>query len=60
MELIQTSTYKNPLFAASIKTFILKANPVVNRFFLPIFDQHHKITGILGKAFPLISRRESC
>jgi len=53
MELIQTSTYGSPLFAATIKVFILKANPVVNCLFLPIFAQHHKITGILGKAFPL-------
>ena len=27
MELIQTSTYGSPLFAATIKNFILKANP---------------------------------
>ena len=57
MELIQTSTYKSPLFAVTIKVFIPKANPVVNRFFLPIFAQPNKITGFLGKAFPLISRR---
>jgi hypothetical protein len=57
MELIQTSTYGSPLFAVTIKTFILKANPAVNRFFLPIFAQPNKITGVLGKAFPLISRR---
>jgi len=60
MELIQTSTYGNPLFAVTIKTFILKANPAVNRLFLPIFAQLQKITGFLGKAFPLISRRAGC
>jgi hypothetical protein len=60
MELIQTSTYGSPLFAVTIKTFILKANFVVNRFFLPIFAQPHKITGVLGKAFPLISRQSGC
>jgi len=60
MELIQTSTYGSPLFAATIKTFIPKAGPVVNRYFLPIFAQHYKITGILGKALPLISRRAGC
>jgi len=60
MELIQTSTYGSPLFAVTIKTFILKANPVVNRFFLLIFAQPQKITGILCKAFPLISRRADC
>jgi len=60
MELIQTSTYGSPLFAATIKTFVPKASPVVNRFFLTIFAQLQKITGILGKAFPLISRRAGC
>jgi hypothetical protein len=60
MELIQTSTYASPSFASTIKTFILKAGPVVNRFFLPVFAQPYKITGILGKAFPLISRWASC
>jgi len=60
MELIQTSTYGSPLFAVTIKTFILKANPVVNRLFLPIFAQPQKITGVLSKAFPLISRRAGC
>jgi len=57
MELIQTSTYGSPLFAVTIKTFILKANPAVNRFFLPNFAQPNKFTGILCKAFPLNSRR---
>jgi hypothetical protein len=57
MKLIQTSTYASPLFAVAIKTSILKASPVVNRFFLPIFAQPQKITDILGKAFPLVSRR---
>jgi hypothetical protein len=55
MELIQTSTYGSPFFAVTIKTSILKASPVVHRYFLPIFAQPQKITGILGKAFPLIS-----
>jgi len=49
MELIQTSTYGSPLFAVTIKGFIPKAGPVVNRHFLPIFAQPQKITGILGK-----------
>jgi hypothetical protein len=57
MELIQNAADGSPLFAVTIKTFILKANFVVNRLFLPIFAQPHKITSVLGKAFPLISRR---
>jgi hypothetical protein len=57
MELIQTSTYESPLFGVTIKTSILKASRVVNRYFLPIFAQPQKITDILGKAFPLVSRR---
>ena len=60
MGLIQTSTYGSLLFAGTIKTSILKAGPVVNRYFLPIFAQPHKITGILVKALPLISRRAGC
>jgi hypothetical protein len=60
MELTQTSTYGSPLFAVTIKVFIPKAGPPVNGYFLPIFAQPHKITGILGKAFPLISRRAGC
>jgi hypothetical protein len=60
MKLIQTSTYGSPLFAVAIKTCILKASPLVNRFFLTIFAQPQKITGFLGKAFPLISRRAGC
>jgi len=60
MELIQTPKYGSPLFAAIIKTFVLKADPVVNRFFLQSFAQPQKITGILGKAFPVISRRAEC
>jgi hypothetical protein len=57
MELIQTSTYGSPWFAVTTKTFILKANLAVNRFFLPVFAKPHKITGVLSKVFPLISRR---
>jgi len=58
-------THTNPNIWKSIvcgnnQNFIPKAGPVVNRYFLPIFDQHHKITGILGKAFPVISRRAGC
>jgi hypothetical protein len=60
MKLIQTSTYGSPLFAVAIKTSLLKASPVVNRYVLTIFAQPHKITGILGKAFPLISRWAGC
>jgi hypothetical protein len=33
--------------------YVVKANPVVNRYFLPIFTQPQKITGILGKTPPL-------
>jgi len=54
------STYGSLLFAVTIKTSILKASPVVNGFFLPIFAQPHKIAGFLGKAFPLISSRTGC
>ena len=60
MELIQISTYGSPLFAVTIKGSILKASPVVNRYFLPFFAQPHKITGFLGKVFPLISRWACC
>jgi len=60
MELIQTSTYGSALFTGTIKISILKVSPVVNRYFLPIFAQPNKITGILGKTFPLISRRIGC
>jgi hypothetical protein len=52
MKIIQISTYENLLFAVTIKTSILKASPMVNRYFLPIFAQPQKITGVLGKAFP--------
>jgi hypothetical protein len=41
------------LFVVTIKISILKASPVVNRCFLPIFTQPNKITGILCKAFPV-------
>jgi hypothetical protein len=57
MELIQISTYGSPLFAVAAEVFIPNAVPVVNGYFLPIFAQPQKITGILGKAFPLIFRR---
>jgi hypothetical protein len=60
MELIQTATYGSPLFAVIIEISILNGIPVVNRYFLPIFAQRQKFTGILGKAFPLISRRAGC
>jgi hypothetical protein len=60
MELIQTSTYGSPWFAVTIKVFIPNAGPVVNGYFLPNFAQPLKITGVLGKAFPLISRRADC
>jgi len=53
MELIQSSTYGTLLFAATIKVYILKASPVVNRFFLTFFAQPHKITGFSGKDFPI-------
>jgi hypothetical protein len=43
--------------AVAAKVFIPNAVPVVNGYFLPIFAQPQKITGILGKAFPLIFRR---
>jgi len=57
---MQTATYGSPSFAVSIKTPIPKASRIVNRYLLPIIPQPHKITGILGKAIPLISRRAGC